>query len=89
LYNKPEVAAVPRDLAIPRDLSSTQGLSPTPPIIIIIKKADRDARGEHGLDLQSDSKLLSGFPFIGYVNPDNNLESSCRSAKEPREKQQE
>jgi hypothetical protein len=31
--------------------------------------------------LQSDSKLLSGFPFIlvGYGNPDNNLESLCIS----------
>jgi hypothetical protein len=26
---------------------------------------------------ESDSKLLSGFPFIGHGNSDNNLESSC------------
>jgi hypothetical protein len=25
----------------------------------------------------ADSKLLSGFQFIGHVNPDNNLESLC------------
>jgi hypothetical protein len=27
--------------------------------------------------MQNDSKLLSGFPFIGHGNPDNNLESRC------------
>jgi hypothetical protein len=27
--------------------------------------------------VQSDSKLLSWFPFIDYVNPENNLESPC------------
>jgi hypothetical protein len=26
---------------------------------------------------QGDSKLLSGFPFIGHGNPKNNLESAC------------
>jgi hypothetical protein len=25
--------------------------------------------------MQGDSKLLSGFPFLGHGNPDNNLES--------------
>jgi hypothetical protein len=27
------------------------------------------------LQSEGDSKLLSGFPFIGHGNPDNNLES--------------
>jgi hypothetical protein len=27
--------------------------------------------------IRGDSKLLSGFPFIGHGKPDNNLESSC------------
>jgi hypothetical protein len=27
--------------------------------------------------VQDDSKLLSGFPFIGHGNPDNNLKSFC------------
>jgi hypothetical protein len=27
--------------------------------------------------IQSDSELLSGFPFIGHGNPDNTLESFC------------
>jgi hypothetical protein len=27
------------------------------------------------LNIQDDSRLLSGFPFIGHGNPDNNLES--------------
>jgi hypothetical protein len=31
------------------------------------------------LKLQADSKLLSGFPFIGHGNSDNNLESTCNS----------
>jgi hypothetical protein len=30
-----------------------------------------------GNTIYSDSKLLSGFPFIGHGNPNNNLESSC------------
>jgi hypothetical protein len=29
--------------------------------------------------IQSDSKLLSGCPFIDHGNPDNNLESPCTS----------
>jgi hypothetical protein len=28
-------------------------------------------------DMQGDSKLLSGVPFIGHGNSDNNLESLC------------
>jgi hypothetical protein len=28
-------------------------------------------------NVQSDSKLLSGNPFIGHGNPDNNLKSLC------------
>jgi hypothetical protein len=32
---------------------------------------------KHILKVQSDSKLLSGFPFAGHGNHDNNLESSC------------
>jgi hypothetical protein len=27
--------------------------------------------------VQDDSKLLSGFPFIGHGSPDSNLESLC------------
>jgi hypothetical protein len=30
-----------------------------------------------GKNIESDSKLLSEFPFIGHGNPDNNLESVC------------
>jgi hypothetical protein len=30
-----------------------------------------------GWIIQADSKLLSGFPFMDHVNPDNNLESLC------------
>jgi hypothetical protein len=30
--------------------------------------------------VQGDSELLSGFPFIGHGNPDNNLESRCMSS---------
>lgn len=32
---------------------------------------------QHVLKIQSDPKLLSGFPFIGHGKNDNNLESSC------------
>jgi hypothetical protein len=28
------------------------------------------------IEIQSDSTLLLGFPFIGHGNPDSNLESS-------------
>jgi hypothetical protein len=31
------------------------------------------------VELQSDYKLLSGFPFIDHRNIDNNLESLCIS----------
>jgi hypothetical protein len=31
------------------------------------------------VSIQVDSKLLSGFPFISNVNPDNNFESPCTS----------
>jgi hypothetical protein len=27
--------------------------------------------------IEEDSELLSGFPFIGYGNPDSNLEATC------------
>jgi hypothetical protein len=46
----------------------------------------RDAYGEENCrlvsirmvwDIQSDSKVLSGFQFIDHVKPDNNLESLC------------
>jgi hypothetical protein len=30
-----------------------------------------------GSEVQSDSKVLSGFPFIGHGKLDKNLESSC------------
>jgi hypothetical protein len=29
-----------------------------------------------GAEIQADSKLLSGFPFIGHGNTDNNLEQT-------------
>jgi hypothetical protein len=29
------------------------------------------------MDIQDDSKLLSGFPFTDHGNPDNNIESPC------------
>jgi hypothetical protein len=35
---------------------------------------------DHISELQRNSKLLPGFSFIGYSNPDNNLESSCMYA---------
>jgi hypothetical protein len=30
---------------------------------------------QQGAEIQADSKLLSGLPFIGHGNPDNNLDS--------------
>jgi hypothetical protein len=35
-------------------------------------------RGKSG-EKQGDSKLLSGFPFLGHENPDSILESLCRA----------
>jgi hypothetical protein len=34
-------------------------------------------------EVQSDSKLLSGFPFILQGNPDSDLESLCISSSAP------
>jgi hypothetical protein len=31
----------------------------------------------HFINIKTDSTLLSGFPFIGNGDPDNNLESLC------------
>jgi hypothetical protein len=52
-------------------------------IFISLFTGEYDPKQFQPSNIQSDSTLLSGFPFTGHGNPENNLESSCITATVP------